>query len=400
MQNQTSVWGDCHTVEVTNFPATITVDLDAIARNVAVLRDRVAHRQVMVVVKADAYGHGLLPVARAAVRGGAAWLGVAQLAEAVQVRAGGVTAPLLTWLYQPDDDLTAAVAAKIDLAIAAVHQVPAVVAAAEATQTTANIHLKIDTGLGRNGATAQAWQSVLAAVQPHIAEGTLNVVSVWSHFACADEPQHPSNAHQMQVFDDALKLAATHGVVPELQHIANSAALLTNPASHYTLARTGLAAYGLSPIPQIATAHDLGLTPAMTLTAPLAMVKDVPAGSGVSYGWTYHTSAATRLGLVPIGYGDGIPRHASNTANVWVNGQSHTIAGRVCMDQFTVDLGLAHPDVGPGTVVELFGAGTHGAPTAQDWADAADTINYEIVTRLGARVPRRYTSSVPEEHND
>ncbi|WP_407657317.1 alanine racemase [Jatrophihabitans endophyticus] len=341
--------------------------------------------EVMAVVKADGYGHGLVPSARAAIAGGATWLGTAIVAEALALRAAGVTVPLLAWLWTPGeaDTVERAVAADVDLSVSSTWQLAAVREAATATGRTARVHLKIDTGLSRNGAAASDWPELVTAVAKAQAEGSVEAVGVWSHFAYADEPGHPTIARQLDVFADALAAAARAGVEPQLRHIANSAATLTLPAAHFDLVRPGIAVYGLPPV-----AGDFGLVPAMTLRAAAASVKRVAAGEGVSYGHEYVTPRETTLVLVPLGYADGVPRHASRVGPVWVNGERFRIAGRVCMDQIVVDVGeLA---VAPGDEVVLFGPGARGEPTAQDWADAIDTIHYEIVTRVGPRVTRTY----------
>jgi len=369
--------------------ALATVDLDAISRNVEVLSEHAGSADVMAVVKADAYGHGLLPCARAAVRGGASWLGVAQLSEAMVLRENGVSAPLLSWLHIPGSDFTGAIAAGIDLSVSALWSLAEVADAARGLGRTARIHLKVDTGLGRNGAFGDDWPTLLAAARRLEAEGVVSVVGVWSHFVYADEPSHPTVRRQVERFGEAVRDAERAGCRLEVRHIANSAATLTIPGAAYDLVRPGLAVYGLSPVPQLGGPQSFGLTPAMTLSANLAVTKRIPAGQGLSYGHQYVTSQDTTVGLVPIGYADGIPRNATNTGPVSVGGTRHTVAGRVCMDQFIVDLGPAST-AEAGDPVTLFGSGESGEPTAQDWAEATDTISYEIISRIGFRVPRVY----------
>ncbi|WP_137119847.1 alanine racemase [Segeticoccus rhizosphaerae] len=375
--------------------ARATVDLAAVSANVTELRRRAGSAQVMAVVKADAYGHGLLPCATAALRGGASWLGVAQLGEALQLRAAGITTRLLTWLHVPSSDFRAAVAADIDLSAAAPWALEAIAEAARDTGRPARVHLCVDTGLARNGAYGEDWPALVAAARKLEAEEVLRVVGVWSHFAYADAPAHPSVHRQQEAFEEAVALAERAGCRLEVRHLANSAALLTNPGATYDLVRPGIAVYGLSPVPDIGDAASFGLTPAMTLTAGLSLVKRVPQGQGVSYGHQYVTPTETTLALVPMGYADGIPRNATNVGPVSIGGRRHTIAGRVCMDQFVVDVG---PDLvaGAGDEAVLFGTGTHGEPTAEDWARATDTIAYEIVTRVGARVPRIHVGATGE----
>ena len=311
------------------------VDLNAIRDNVATLRAGTP-AEVMAVVKADGYGHGLLPSARAALAGGASWLGVAFLEEAVALRDAGIDAPLLSWLAAPGERLVDAVLRDVDLSVNA------------------------------------TW-------------GLAEVVGIWSHFTYADAPDHPTNARQLAAFREALDVAAGLGVTPRIRHLANSAATLTHPDAHFDLVRPGIAVYGLSPVPR---QSGYGLVPAMTLRSHVALTKRVPAGTGVSYGHAYSTPRETGLALVPLGYADGVPRNASNVGPLLLAGRRRTISGRVCMDQFVVDVG--DDAVAAGDEVLLFGPGTAGEPTAQDWADALDTISYEIVTRVGLRVPRIY----------
>lgn len=376
------------------FPARALVDLAAVRSNVASLTARAGSAAVMAVVKADGYGHGLLPTARAAVAGGATWLGTAQLDEALALRAAGIDARVLTWLYAPGADFAAALEADVDLSVGAPWTLVEVLDAARATGRTARLHLKVDTGLGRNGLAPAELGAVLEAALAAEAEGLCRVVGLWSHLAFADDPGHPTVRAQAVVFAEAVAAAEAAGARLEVRHLANSAATLTDPAIHYDLVRPGLAVYGLSPVPQLGDPAAFGLTPAMCLEADLALTKVVGAGQGVSYAHQYTTPAPTVLGLVPIGYADGVPRHASGTPQAWggpvqVGGRRLGVAGRVCMDQFVLDLGADATEAAGDTVV-LFGSGAGGEPTAEDWARQAGTISYEIVTRVGARVPRVY----------
>jgi len=369
-------------------PGAAVVDLGAITANVRVLHERSATAELMAVVKADGYGHGLFEAARAAQAGGATWLGAAQQAEAIALRDAGFGGRIFTWLHVPGNDFGEALTRDLDVAASAPWALDAIVEGARATGRTARVHLKADTGLGRNGAYGQDFLDLVAAARLHEAEGTVRVVGVWSHFAYADEPDHPTVRRQREVFEEAVRAAESAGCELEVRHLANSAATLTNASVHYDLVRPGIAVYGLTPVPQLGGPDAYGLTPAMTLTARLSLVKRVPAGQGVSYGHAYITPRETVLGLVPLGYADGIPRNATNVGPVSVHGRPNVIAGRVCMDQFVVDLG---PDstAREGDEVVLFGADPEG-PTAQGWADATGTISYEIVTRVGPRVPRVY----------
>ena len=350
------------------------MDLGAIRDNVAGLQARVGGAQVMAVVKADAYGHGLAPSARAAVAGGATWLGVAFLEEALALRAAGLTERVLAWLWSPADDPVPAVAADVDLGVYSVAELDRVVAAAEQARRVARVQLKVDTGLSRGGCTRADWPELVEAAAKAQAAGAVEVSGVWSHLATSEEgPRHSTNQEQKVAFAEALDVA--RDLQPEVRHLANSAALLTDPDTHYDLVRAGAAIYGLHPAPAFG---DFGL-----------LTKRVPAGTGVSYRHRYTTAAETTLALVPLGYGDGVPRNATNVVPVQVKGKRYTVAGTVAMDQLVLDVG--DDDVQPGDEVVLFGA---SGPTALEWAEATGTIDYEIVTRVGARVPRTYVGEL------
>jgi alanine racemase len=365
--------------------AEIVVDLGAIRANVERLRELVDGTPVMVVVKADGYGHGILPAARAARAGGAEWLGVAERHEAMAVRRSGDRGRLLCWLGTPGDDVSELVAADVDVAAYSHDELWSVAASARTAGRPARVHLKVDTGLNRGGCPPGLWPELVTAAAEFQTEGVIEVAGIWSHLACSDEPAHPANAAQQAAFEQALAVAAGAGLRPEVRHLANSAAGLLLPRSRYDLVRFGIAAYGLSPAPAVVTSAELGLTPAMTVRSRALLTKDIAPGDGVSYGHTYVADAPQHVALVPLGYGDGIPRHASSRAEVLVHGGRGRILGRVCMDQFVVD---APVDTEAGDTVVLFGPGADGEPTAQDWADWCDTISYEIVTRLGGNAGR------------
>ncbi|MFF8598616.1 alanine racemase [Streptomyces sp. NPDC015232] len=366
------------------------IDLGALRANVRTLRARVApHVQVMGVVKADAYGHGAVRCARAALEAGATWLGTATPQEALALRAAGIAeARIMCWLWTPGDPWDQGIEAGLDMSVSGMWALREVTRAAETVGRPARIQLKADTGLGRNGCQPADWPELVGEALKAEAQGLVRITGLWSHFACADEPGHPSIPAQLDVFRSMLDFAEKAGVEPEVRHIANSPATLTLPEAHFDLVRPGIAMYGVSPDPAVGTSAELGLRPVMTLKASVALVKRVPGGHGVSYGHHYVTPGETTLGLIPLGYADGVPRHASGRGPVLVGDRVRTVAGRVAMDQFVVDLGGDAPE--PGTEAVLFGPGDRGEPTAQDWAEAADTIAYEIVTRIGARVPRVY----------
>ncbi|MFE4682145.1 alanine racemase [Streptomyces sp. NPDC056721] len=364
------------------------IDLAALRANVRSLRDRAPGAAFMAVVKADAYGHGMIPCARAAREAGATWIGTATPEEALAVRAAGIEGRVMCWLWTPGGPWREGIEADLDMSVSGMWALDEVVAAARVVGRAARIQLKADTGLGRNGCLPGDWPELVRSAVAAEREGLVVVTGLWSHFACADEPGHPSIAAQLERFREMVSFAEGAGVRPEVRHIANSPGTLTLPETHFDLVRPGIAMYGISPSPEIGTPEDFGLRPVMTLSASLALVKHAPGGLGVSYGHYYVTPGETTLGLVPLGYGDGIPRHASGTGPVLIGGKLRTVAGRVAMDQFVVDLG--GDELAAGDEAVLFGPGDRGEPTAEDWAQAAGTIAYEIVTRIGARVPRVY----------
>ncbi|MDZ5621402.1 alanine racemase [Nocardioides sp. HM23] len=376
--------------------AEIVVDLAAIRNNVRVLRGLVGV-PLIAVVKADGYGHGMVEAAHAAREGGAEWIAVATVDEALRLRAAGYGGPLLCWLMLPGTNLERPVAEGIDVTAYTGAELDAIAAAAEAAGRRARVQLKVDTGLNRGGAPRATWADLFARAREGERDGSWKVTGLWSHFACSDEPAHPANDRQEQAFRAAVALAEDGGLRPELLHLANSAGAVLRPSSRFDAVRCGISIYGLDPAP--GSTPDLGLVPAMTVRTRLGLVKDLVPGDGVSYGHRWVADRPTTVGLVPLGYGDGVPRHAfrpggrgnpDNTAEVAVGGKRRPIRGSVCMDQFMVDLG--GDPAAAGDEVVLFGAGPD-VPTAQDWAEACGTISYEIVTRIGGRMTRTYVDS-------
>ncbi len=312
---------------------------------------------------------------------------MATLDEALGLRTAGDAGRLLAWLTVPGEDYGPALAADVDVTAYTVAELDEIAAAARGLDLVARVQLKADTGLSRGGAVMADWGGLVAHAADLEASGALRVTGIWSHFATSDEQEHPANDAQEAEFVRALAMAETAGLRPEVRHLANSAAAILRPSSRFDLVRCGIASYGLDPAP--GHTPDLGLRPAMTARARLALTKPIAAGAGVSYGHTWVADRDTTVGLVPAGYGDGVPRHAGNRAEVWAAGGRRSVRGRICMDQFVVDLGGDLP--APGGEVLLFGSGSEGEPTAQDWAEACDTISYEIVTRIGSgRMPRRH----------
>lgn len=403
-------------VEGRDYPSSAAVDLAAIRHNLGVLRAAAPGALQLATVKANAYGHGLLPVARAALDGGADWLGVAQLAEAFTLRRGldeaGVAradAPILAWISTSSSDFAAAIEADIDLSVSWTWVLADICAAARQAGRPARVHVKIDTGMSRAGSTLADLPALASALRMAADDGLVDVVGAWSHMSRADDPSDAGNAStasHVRIFEEGLAILADAGITPRIRHLSATSGILWHPEAHYDMVRAGIGLYGLSPDPAVATSEQLGLIPALELRAPLTSVKVIEEGTPASYGGTWVAPTRRWIGLVPLGYGDGILRAASNRARVVVHTASGPfnapLIGRVCMDQFMVDLGPAQASPGtptarsgdapaaPGDIAILFGSGADGEALADDWAQAAGTINYEIVTHLGAHIPRIY----------
>ncbi|MDI9588427.1 MAG: alanine racemase [Acidobacteriota bacterium] len=390
--------------QLSHYPAVAEIDLQALAHNVQKMREFAPNSRHMGIIKADAYGHGRAQIAVALAEAGYDIVGIAQVAEALQVRkeldeAGFKDVAVFSWILPPNDEaaLREALTAGVELSVSNIGQILAL----SALQIPGRIHLKIDTGMGRAGATPDQFPTLVSAALQARERG-LQTVGIWSHLARADEASEvgrEATKRQIQIFEDAANTARKLGLDGFQLHLAASSGQIWHPDSHFDMVRDGIAMYGLSPDPSNVATLDLDLQPVMTLKAQLTQVKKVKAGQPVSYGGTWVAQRDTWLAIVPLGYGDGIPRHASNAGPVRVYTPHTTIdthvVGRVCMDQFVIDLGPA--DQAPATAGDwavLFGnphrLSTRGCPTADDWALASDTINYEIVTRLGARVPREF----------
>lgn len=365
------------------------VDLGAIRHNVGVLRELAGAAQVMAVVKADGYGHGAVPAAQAALAAGAAELGVATVAEALALRAGGITAPVLAWLHTPGTDFAPAVAADVQIAVSSRRQLDDVLLAVTQTGRPATVSVKVDTGLSRNGVSAADYPAMLTALHRAHTDGAIRVRGIMSHLVHGDVPEHPFNGVQAQRLTEMRDQGRQRGVPFEIAHLSNSPAVMTRPDLAFDMVRPGVAVYGLNPVPD---RGDMGLRPAMTLKCPVALVRSVRAGDAVSYGHLWVARRDTTLALLPIGYADGVYRALSGRIDVLIGGRRRRAVGRVCMDQFVVDLGPDAADVVEGDDAILFGPGTQGEPTAQDWADLLDTIHYEIVTSPRGRVVRTYVS--------
>ncbi len=356
------------------------IDVDAIADNVRHFR-ALTSVDVIAVVKADAYGHGAVTTAVAALAGGATRLGVADIAEALELRRQGIHAPILAWLHRPGESFVQAAAADVEVGISSFDQLEAAAVAASVDHPV-GVHLKLETGLSRNGIAPTDWGRVFAEAARLERIGRLRIIGLFSHLS---NTSAADDRAALALFHEGVAQAAASGVHPEIRHIAATAAAIDLPETRLDAVRIGIGLHGLSPFDDRSSAA-LGLRPAMTLRGAVCAVRRVPAGAGVSYGYAHRTDRETTLALVPLGYADGVPRQASGRAPVSIGGRRFTVAGRIAMDQFVVDVGDA--PIAVGDEVVLFGDPTLGVPSATDWADAAGTINYEIVTRIGARVPR------------
>jgi alanine racemase len=367
--------------------AEAVVDLGAIEHNVRVLREHAGPAQLMAVVKADGYGHGAARVARAALAAGAAELGVATVDEALALRADGITAPVLAWLHPPGLDFGPALLADVEIAVSSVRQLDELLDAVRRTGRTATMTVKVDTGLNRNGVAPALYPSMLTALRQAVAEDAIRLRGLMSHMVYADQPDNSINDVQAQRFSEMLEQARDQGVRFEVAHLSNSSATMSRPDLAFDMVRPGIAVYGLSPVPELG---DMGLIPAMTVKCAVALVKSIHAGEGVSYGHTWIAERDTTVALMPIGYADGVFRSLGGRLDVFINGRRRPGVGRICMDQFLVDLGPGPIDVVEGDEAILFGPGGSGEPTAQDWADLLGTIHYEVVTSPRGRITRTY----------
>ncbi|WP_026425677.1 alanine racemase [Actinokineospora inagensis] len=358
--------------------ATLTVDLAAIAENTRHFV-RVGPPDVLAVVKADGFGHGLADVARTAVANGATWLGVTSITEGVAVRAAGLTEPVLSWLNPVDVDVATAVRHRIDLAVPSTRHLAAIAGAGGRVR----VHLQLDTGLARDGAAPDEWPDLMAAARQAELAGQVEVVGIMGHLAMSAYPGHSADEHGKQALLRGVAMAERAGLRPSLRHLAATAATLTDPGAHLDMVRIGAGLVGIDP------SGSTRLRRALRLTAPVAQVRRVGAGVGVGYGHTSVTGRPTTLALLPLGYADGLPRAASGRAQVLVAGRRCPVVGVISMDQTVVDVGDL--PVEPGDEAVVFGPGGQPAvdePTVEEWAVWAGTIPHEIVTGIGHRVRR------------
>jgi len=374
--------------------AEVLIDLGAIRENIKFLMAK-SGKPALAVVKADGYGHGLLPVAKSALSAGANWLGVALLEEAKALRLGGISAPIIAWLTPITDDFESAINEDIDIAIPSLAHLEAITSASRSLGKCARVHLEVDTGMSRGGALGE-WSELVRNAKTYQNSGLIEVIGIWSHFARADEAGHEFNKKQLENFKGAVAEAKSAGITPQVIHLSNSAAAINDADSHFDLLRLGIAIYGLSPdFSHMGSSEKLNLKPAMSVRARIHLVKDVPAGSQVGYGGSAITKVDTKLGVIAMGYSDGIPRNANSEAGVMVGNKRAPIIGRVSMDQFVVDLGR-DSSAKAGDWAYIIGSNpsdsytSASSYTADSWASASATINYEIVTRIAARVKRIY----------
>ena len=369
--------------------AVAEINLNAIESNLKFIKGK-TNAQLLAVVKADAYGHGLIPISKSAIEAGANWLGTALLEEAITLRENGIKVPIIAWLTPCGEDFKSAINLNIDLSISSLEVLNEIIDSGAQLGKKPRLHIEIDTGMSRGG-VGDDWDSFVLEVSKLVKEDKISLVGAWSHFARADEPLEKMNSQQLSIFTDRVTKLINSGIKPEFLHIANSAAALTFKDAHKNIIRWGIGLYGLSPdVNYMGDSISIGLKPAMKLKAKLNLVKKVKAGSTVGYGATAVVKQDTKLGVVTLGYADGIPRNANNLAGVFVCGKRAPLIGRVSMDQFVVDLGIESL-AKTGDEVIVFGAGNDGEYTIDEWAKACGTINYEIVTRIGPRVPRIYT---------
>ena len=369
------------------FPVYAEIDLGAIAYNLGEVRRLVGPGVgIMAVVKANAYGHGLVEVARRAVTSGATWLGVARVGEGGEIRQAGIDAPVLVLGYTPPEQYPEILALDLAQAVYDLELARALSDTAQKAQRTVRVHLKIDTGMGRLGFPANG--AGLEAALRVASLPRLEVEGIFTHFATADEANKSYAREQLERFHAALAALRRAGLETPLVHAANSAAVIDLPESHFNLVRPGIMIYGLYPSHEVQT-QRVDLHPAMTLKARVAFVKKVPGGFPVSYGCTHVTPRPTTLATVPVGYADGYFRVLSNRAEVLIHGRRCRVVGTVCMDQIIVDVGGV-ADVAVGDEVVLFGRQGDALLPVDEVAAVAGTINYEIVCAVSARVPRVY----------
>lgn len=365
----------------------LLVHHDAIRANAAHFAASTDGR-LMAVIKADAFGHGHERVARVVLDAGASWLGVASSEEALALRAGGIDAPILSWLNAPDADFSAAVAADVDLAVPSAAVLGAVSRAAAQLGRRARVHLHIDLGMAREGCPREGWSALCELARELQLQGSVRVVGIMGHLSCAEIPGHPQSRLERQRFVNAVLAARRRRLSPNVVHLAATAATVTGDGAGFGLHRIGAGLFGIDP-----SGSSTALRPALSLVTRVVGSREVEAGTGVGYGLDHVAEARTNLALLPLGYADGLPRAASGRAEVLVRGRRRPLVGRFSMDMVVVDTGGER--VRPGEPVTVFGPGGAGEPTVAEWAGWAGTIEHELVTRVGARVARVHRADAP-----
>jgi alanine racemase len=364
-------------------PTRLEIDLRAVRANVERLRE-VAGAEVCAVVKADGYGHGIVPVARAAVDAGARWLAVALVEEGVVLREAGIDAPVLLLTEPPVAAIGELLAARLTPTVYRAPFLAALDATGHQRDRTIDVHVKLDTGMARVGIPPELWRERLEQVA---VARRLRVTGLYTHLARADELSVSTTADQLTLFARGRDVAAKLGVRPRWLHAANTAGALAHPAARFDLVRPGIGIYGLSPGADVDVAdHDL--RPALRLVTEIAFAKRIGAGTPVSYGHRWRAPEDGWLAVLPLGYGDGMPRALTNRAQVLLRGRRRPVVGTVCMDQVLVWCAEEEPTVGEPVV--LLGAQGDERVRVEEWAAAADTITYEVVTQLTARLPRHH----------
>lgn len=392
-------------------PVWAEIDLDALCSNVREIRRITNPRaEIMAIVKANGYGHGVEQVSRAALKSGAGWLGVSLLQEALELRRQGMQAPILILGYTPEQDAGEVVANDISQTVFSREGGLALAAAAHKLGKKARVHIKIDTGMGRIGFPATGETVDIISKLGRLPG--MEIEGIFTHFAIADAPDKSYTEQQFMKLQQMVKQLAVQGVYIRWRHCANSPAVIDLPYTHMDLVRPGIIIYGLYPSPTVR--HDLiALKPVMSLKAQVAFVKEVVTGASISYGCTFVATGTTRIATIPLGYADGYPRPLSNKAEVLIGGRRAPVVGTVCMDQLMVDVGHIQ-GVQSGDEVVLIGRQGSDEITADELAGHIGTINYEIITRISDRVPRVYVGSVaglerpadpsealpPEQHPD
>lgn len=367
-------------------PTWLEIDLSAIGNNTRLLKSLVGpHVRLLISLKADAYGHGAVKVARTTLHNGASMLGVATVSEATPLREAGISAPILVFGYVPLWQMREAVHQQVTVTLYSCESAQALSRAAVALGKTVNVHVKIDTGMSRLGIRSTQLEEIITLIRTIKDLPGLVLEGLYTHFAMADADDQSYTHMQLQRLHTVLEILEAQGLRPPIIHAANSAATLTLPETRFDMVRPGIAIYGLNPSSNVQLPESF--RPALSFKTQVAQVKTVPAGEGIGYGCTYITTHPTRIAVLPVGYADGFRRAPKNWGAVLIHGQEAPLLGRVCMDQCMVD--VTHiPQTRIGDEVVLIGRQGNSTLTAEQVAERLGTINYEVVAEILARVPR------------